>query len=85
MTKRVYKRRVDPDFEAFNQKLGERVRDLRTELNINQDDFARAANIHRTHIGKLENAQVDPSLSTLFKVAKTLDMTVAQLLSFGEE
>ena len=83
MTKRIYRRRTDPDFEAFNQRLAERIRTLRVEQNMDQDDFARNANLHRTHMSQLENAKTDPTLSTVFKVAKALGISVSELLDFG--
>ena len=84
MPKRVYRRRLDPDFDAFNQKLSERIRNLRVEKNLDQDDFARQANLHRSHVSFLENAKYDPTLSTLFKVAKAFDISVSELLELDE-
>jgi len=81
MAKRVYNRRVDPEVEALKLKVGERIRNLRLEMNINQDDFARKANIHRAHVGKLENGEVDPTLGTLYKVAKALKVDVGRLVA----
>ena len=80
MIKRVYRRRTDPDFDAFNQRLAARVRDLRVSLELDQDDFARKANLHRTHVSQIENAKTDPTLSTVFKIAKALELSVGELL-----
>ena len=84
MAKRVYNRRIDPDFEAFNVRVAERINSLRVEKGLNQEDFALEANLHRTHIGQIENAKVDPTLSTLFKIAKVFGMTVEELLAVEE-
>ena len=78
--KRLYRKRIDPDYEAYQQKVGEHIRVLRIDANEDQDEFARLANIHRSHVSSLENARTDPTLSTLFKVAKALGMSVSELL-----
>ena len=78
--KRLYRKRTDPDFETFNRQFGERLKKLRLSRNLDQDDFARAANLHRSHISQIENARLDPTLSTLFKLAKAVDMSVGELL-----
>lgn len=61
-------------------RLGQRIRELRLAKGMNQDEFAAAAGIHRTHPSKLENAQIDPQLSTLVKVATALGVEVGDLL-----
>ena len=63
------------------QRLGKRIRELRLAKGMNQDEFAAAAGIHRTHPGKLENALIDPQLSTLVKVADALGVEVGNLLA----
>ena len=85
MTQRLYRKHVDPEFRAFNEKLSQRIKSLRIEKNLNQDDFAREADIHRSHVSSLENTKYDPTLSTLFKIAKALDITVSELLDFKVE
>ena len=80
MAKRDYQRRTDPEFEAFNRKVGEKIKDLRRDKNLSQEQFALEANIDRTHVSYLETSRSDPTLSTLFKVAKALGMSVSELL-----
>jgi transcriptional regulator with XRE-family HTH domain len=69
----------------LRQTLGERIRKLRKQRGVNQDDFAHLAGIHRTHVGMLENARIDPKLSTLLRVALALEVTFSELLEDGDE
>ena len=85
MTQRLYRKHNDPEFKAYNERLSQRIKRLRLERQLNQDDFAREANIHRSHVSSLENAKYDPTLSTLFKVAKALEITVSELLDMKGE
>ncbi|WP_082505764.1 helix-turn-helix transcriptional regulator [Deinococcus sp. Leaf326] len=71
---------VDPHILEVRQRLGQRIRELRLAKGMNQDEFAAAAGIHRTHPGKLENATTDPQLSTIVKVATALGVNVRELL-----
>lgn len=71
---------IDPHILEIRQHLGQRIRELRLAKGLNQDEFAAAAGIHRTHPGKLENATIDPQLSTLVKVATALGVEVGDLL-----
>lgn len=70
----------DPEAHEVRVRLGQRIKALRLEQGMNQDEFAAAAGIHRTHPGKLENALIDPQLSTLVKVARALGVEVGELL-----
>jgi transcriptional regulator with XRE-family HTH domain len=42
-------------------------------------DFAHLAGIHRARMGMLENARIDPKLSTLLGVANALDVSISGL------
>lgn len=70
---------TDPQVLEVRVRLGQRIRELRLGKGMNQDEFAAAAGIHRTHPGKLENAQIDPQLSTLVKVARALGVEIQVL------
>ena len=50
------------------------------DKNLSQEEFALEANIGRTHVSYLETSRSDPTLSTLFKVAKALGISVSELL-----
>ena len=73
------------DYEvAFRQALGAKVRRLRNEMDLNQDEFADLAYLHRSHIGLIENAKYNVSLATLLRLAKALEMEPEELLALEE-
>lgn len=76
---------VDLQVQEVRVRLGQRIRELRLAKAMNQDEFAAAAGIHRTHPGKLENAQIDPQLSTLIKVARALGVGIEELMNSQPE
>jgi transcriptional regulator with XRE-family HTH domain len=69
----------------FRRQLGDRIRSIRKQKGINQDDLAHLAGIHRAHVGTRENARIDPKLSTLLKVAHALDVSMSELLRNCED
>lgn len=71
--------RLEAELE-FRKALAKRIQTLRKRAGIGQDEFAFRAGIHRTHVGMLENAKIDPKLSTLSRVANALSLDIWQLL-----
>jgi transcriptional regulator with XRE-family HTH domain len=63
------------------RNIGSRVRTLRTERKITLPDLAERAGLSKGLISKLENAEeTNPSLSTLYRIAEALDVTIADLI-----
>jgi len=60
---------------------GERIRTWRTEKNLTLPALAERAGLSKGLISKLENNEdSNPSLSTLYKIAEAMDITVADIL-----
>lgn len=62
-------------------ELGLRVRALRKERKLAQDDLAERAGLHRTQIGHVEQGTRDLRLSTLMKVAHALGVDAGELVA----
>lgn len=71
---------VPPDPEDPRQMLGRRVQALRTARQWRQEDLALATGLHRTYIGSVERGERNVSLDNLVRIARALDITVAELL-----
>jgi transcriptional regulator with XRE-family HTH domain len=61
--------------------MGRNVRVARKDLGWSQEDLAFETDIDRTYISGIERGVRNPSLDTLVKLAKTLKMTPANLLT----
>jgi transcriptional regulator with XRE-family HTH domain len=57
---------------------------LRGRTGLSQEDFADSIKIHRTEMGRLEQAKTTPRLDTLYKVAGGLGLRVSDLLAMAE-
>lgn len=67
----------DPTVE---QAFGRVLRDLRRERGLSQEALAEAANLHVTHISRLENGHKGPTLAAVFALARALDLPPADLV-----
>ena len=63
------------------REFGTRIRTLRKELALSQEDLGEVAGLHRTYIGHLERGEVNPSLINILRVAKALKVDPSDLVS----
>ena len=63
-------------------KFGERVREIRKEKKLSQEDLAHKADLHRTYIGMIERAEKNLTLLNIEKIASALEATVSDLLIY---
>ncbi len=61
-------------------KFGERVRDLRKERGLSQEQLAFKADLHRTYIGMIERAEKNITLINIEKIANALYVPISDLL-----
>jgi transcriptional regulator with XRE-family HTH domain len=62
------------------QAFAARLRELRQGKFDTQEELGFAANLHRTHVGFLEQGRREPSLSTLLILADVFDVPVQKLV-----
>jgi transcriptional regulator with XRE-family HTH domain len=60
-------------------KFGEKVRSLRKERNLSQEELSFRAELHRTYIGMIERAEKNITLINIEKIAKALDVDIKKL------
>lgn len=61
--------------------LGREIRRHRKALGLSQEVLAERAGLHRNYVGFLERGERNPSATTIFGLARTLGVTVSQLVS----
>lgn len=64
------------------EKFGEKVQKVRKAQNISQEELASKLSMHRTYIGMIERGERNPTIRTLYKIAKALKVNSADLLPF---
>ena len=69
----------------MNTTLGKRIAALRHEKELKQDELAEKLGVSAQAVSKWENDQTCPDISLLPLLAKTLDVSVDELLSGKQE
>lgn len=64
------------------QSLGQKIKKLRENKNLSQEDLANDCNIPKSQIGRIERAEINTTVKTLVKIAKALDIQVKDLIEF---
>ena len=60
----------------FEIILGYQIRQARTSKKITQANFSKIVNIDQADLSKIENGKLSPSLTTLKRIAKGLDLNL---------
>src|SRR5579871_1774752 len=66
-------------------QLASSIRSLRQRNGLSQRQLAMRMNVPRTYVSKIENEKATPTLSSLERLARALEVTVPELLSGGEK
>ncbi len=61
--------------------FGEKVRELRKEKGLSQEDLSFKADLHRTYIGMIERAEKNITLINIEKIAKALNVDIKELFN----
>ncbi len=64
------------------QKLGESVRKQRRRANLSQEELATKAKLDLTSVSEIESGLRNPSLKTIYKIAKALGIQINELITF---
>ena len=65
--------------------LNNRIRELRKENKVTQDDLAGAVGVTRQTIISLENGKYNASLQLAHKISKYFDMKIEDVFVFEED
>ena len=64
--------------------LASSIRSLRLRNGLSQRQLALRMSVPRTYVSKIENEKATPTLSSLERLARALEVTVPDLLTGGE-
>jgi transcriptional regulator with XRE-family HTH domain len=65
--------------------IGQRLRELRESKNLSQGDIEQQTGLHRCYTSRVENGHTVPSIETLEKYARALEIPLYQFFYDGEE
>lgn len=70
--------------QHIKKKFGEILRSLRTAQNLSQEQLALNSGLDRTYISMLERGKRQPSLTTIFTLAETLEILPSKIVKLVE-
>ncbi|WP_195985883.1 helix-turn-helix transcriptional regulator [Clostridium sp. D33t1_170424_F3] len=59
--------------------VGERLRNYREQAGLSQEELAEKADIHPGYVGMIERADRNPTVETVEKIARALDLPLETL------
>ena len=62
-------------------KFGKRVREIRNEKQLSQEELSFKAGLHRTYIGMIERAEKNITLLNIKKIASALEVKINDLFN----
>lgn len=68
--------------KSIKSEFGKKLRKLREERKLTQEDLAGLAGLHFTYIGQIERGLRNPSLINIEKLARALKVNSSDLLPF---
>ena len=69
---------------TLRKQFGTRLREIRTQRHMTQERFAETLNLSVDFLSLVERGINAPSFETLEKIAKRLNMPVAELFRFKQ-
>ena len=68
----------------IKQKVGNRIRELRKNLELSQEALALKAEVDRTYVTDVENGRRNVSLEILERLIKALNVSIAEFFNSKE-
>ena len=68
--------------EEILKKFGRHLSKIRKEKNFTQERLAYTSDITLSLIARIETGKINPTLCTLVKIVRTIDVTSSELLDF---
>ena len=68
--------------EEGSKSLAKRLKELRSEKGVSQEELAYRAEITLSQIARIETVKTNPTVSTIFKIARALDVPLSDIFDF---
>lgn len=67
---------------SIEEKVGKRIKELRNNLDISQEELGFRSGVHRTYIASLEVGKRNISVATLEKIVNALEVSFSEFFNF---
>lgn len=66
-------------FPEISKIIGQRIKAIRLERKISQQDLAAACNFEKSNLARIEAGRTNPTIGTLEKICRVLDVPISRL------
>jgi XRE family transcriptional regulator, regulator of sulfur utilization len=66
--------------DQISLKIGKRVRELRMERGLSQEELAEVSGVHRTYVGAIERGEKNITIKMALKLCKALDINLEKFV-----
>jgi transcriptional regulator with XRE-family HTH domain len=81
--KKQHNRTLIFDEEGLSS-LALRIKQIRNTKKITQEELAFRSELTLSQIARIETVRINPTVSTMFRIAKALDVPMKELFDFEE-
>lgn len=82
MIKKERKKRIQIFDEEGLELLASRIKYVRKKMGYTQEKLAYESDLTLSQIARIETKKTNPTVSTIFCIARTLDVPVSELFDF---
>ena len=72
----------EADDENLLTVFGNKIKQLRIDNNLSQEDFASITQVSRGYVSKLENGKLNPSYTAFLRIVTNLGLNTDEILDF---
>ena len=69
------------DIEGLEQ-LAKKLKQLRAQKGFTQEEHSYQSGLSLSQIARIETVRINPTVSTMFRIARTLNVNVSELFDF---
>lgn len=70
--------------DEITTKIGSNIKKQRLQQDLSQEALSLSADINQGYIGRLERGEKCPTIDTLYKISRALNISVCDLLVFDD-
>lgn len=66
--------------EQLQQKLGEKIKEIRESKMISQQNLAAMCNFEKGNMSRIESGRTNPTIETIYKISQALSVKMIDIL-----
>lgn len=70
--------------EKFNRVISENLKKFREEKKLSLDMVSKLSGVSKSMLGQIERCEVNPTVSTMWKIANGLKISFSQFINYAE-